>query len=123
MDESIPPALQPPVAVALAKLVKTFPGPGALPGGMWAEPKWDGFLHWTSSRARSMDMAHTVQTRTLPALIIPMAGKSSAALSADVAPTTTVGDVAKFLYVDVDHPLLVCRARTSSTTVWTYGAA
>jgi hypothetical protein len=43
MDESIPRALQPPVAVALAKLVKTFPGPGALPGVLYSEPKWDGF--------------------------------------------------------------------------------
>ncbi|GLU60955.1 ATP-dependent DNA ligase [Paenarthrobacter ureafaciens] len=43
MDESIPRALQPPVAVALAKLVRTFPGPRALPGGLWAEPKWDGY--------------------------------------------------------------------------------
>ncbi|WNZ04302.1 hypothetical protein [Paenarthrobacter ureafaciens] len=42
MGESIPQELQPPVAVALAKLVKSFPGPGALPGGLWAEPKWDG---------------------------------------------------------------------------------
>lgn len=43
MSESIPAALQPPVAVALAKLIKTFPGPGALPGVLYAEPKWDGF--------------------------------------------------------------------------------
>lgn len=43
MAESIPPALQPPIAVALAKLVKTFPGPNALPGGVYCEPKWDGF--------------------------------------------------------------------------------
>jgi len=43
MSESIPPALQPPVAVALAKLVKTFPGPDALPGVMYSEPKWDGY--------------------------------------------------------------------------------
>lgn len=43
MAESLPPALHPPVAVALAKLVKAFPGPNALPGGIWAEPKWDGF--------------------------------------------------------------------------------
>lgn len=43
MDESIPRALQPPVAVALAKLVKTFPGPAALPGRIYAEPKWDGY--------------------------------------------------------------------------------
>lgn len=43
MAESLPPALQPPVAVALAKLVKAFPGPNALPGGLWAEPKWDGY--------------------------------------------------------------------------------
>jgi ATP-dependent DNA ligase len=41
--ESIPAALQPPVAVALAKLIKAFPGPGALPGGIWMEPKWDGY--------------------------------------------------------------------------------
>ena len=43
MSESIPPALQPPVAVALAKLVKNFPGPGSLPGRLYAEPKWDGY--------------------------------------------------------------------------------
>ncbi|WP_314216578.1 ATP-dependent DNA ligase [Pseudarthrobacter equi] len=43
MDEAIPRALQPPVAVALAKLVKTFPGPGALPGQLYAEPEWDGY--------------------------------------------------------------------------------
>ncbi|NWL12327.1 hypothetical protein DM793_13695 [Paenarthrobacter nitroguajacolicus] len=49
MDESIPRALQPPLAVALAKLVKTFPGPAALPGRIYAEPKWDGYLHWTMS--------------------------------------------------------------------------
>ncbi|MFW0774898.1 hypothetical protein ACLRGI_17200 [Paenarthrobacter nitroguajacolicus] len=49
MSESIPRALQPPVAVALAKLVKTFPGPNALPGGICAEPKWDGYIYWTSS--------------------------------------------------------------------------
>lgn len=49
MSESISPALQPPVAVALAKLVKTFPGPDALPGVIYAEPKWDGYLHCTLS--------------------------------------------------------------------------
>jgi ATP-dependent DNA ligase len=43
MDESSPRALQPPGAVALAKIVKTFPGPGALPGVLYSEPKWDGF--------------------------------------------------------------------------------
>jgi hypothetical protein len=43
MAESIPPALQPPVAVALAKLVKSIPRPNALPGGAFFEPKWDGF--------------------------------------------------------------------------------
>lgn len=43
MSESIPPALQPPIAVAQAKLVKTFPGPDALPGVVYAEPKWDGY--------------------------------------------------------------------------------
>jgi len=43
MAESLPPALQPPVAVALARLVKAFPGPNALPGGLRAEPKWDGY--------------------------------------------------------------------------------
>lgn len=43
MDESIPRALQPPVAVALAKLVKALPGPNALPGASYYEPKWDGY--------------------------------------------------------------------------------
>jgi ATP-dependent DNA ligase len=43
MDESIPRALQPPVAVALAKLVKALPGANALPGASYYEPKWDGY--------------------------------------------------------------------------------
>lgn len=43
MSEAIPAALKPPVAVALAKLVKSFPAPGALPGVIYSEPKWDGF--------------------------------------------------------------------------------
>lgn len=43
MAEFLPPAPRPPVAVALAKLIKTFPGPSALPGGPWAEPKFDGY--------------------------------------------------------------------------------
>ncbi|MFE4080440.1 hypothetical protein [Paenarthrobacter sp. YIM B13468] len=42
MSESIPRTLQPPVAVALAKLVKTFPGPGALPGKVYANPNGTG---------------------------------------------------------------------------------
>src|SRR3954447_578286 len=43
MAESLPPALHPPVAVALAKLITALPGRKALPGGLWAEPKWDGY--------------------------------------------------------------------------------
>lgn len=43
MAKSFPPALQPPVAVALVKLAKTFPGPKALPGGLRAELKFDGY--------------------------------------------------------------------------------
>ncbi|KIA73408.1 ATP-dependent DNA ligase [Arthrobacter sp. MWB30] len=43
MGDSIPSALQAPVTVALAKLVKRFPGPEALPGVLHAEPKWDGY--------------------------------------------------------------------------------
>ncbi|MDI2021117.1 hypothetical protein [Paenarthrobacter nicotinovorans] len=49
MHESIPRALHPPVAVALAKLVKALPGSNALPGASYYEPKWDGYIHWTSS--------------------------------------------------------------------------
>jgi ATP-dependent DNA ligase len=43
MAEFLPPALRPPAGVALAKLIKTFPGPSTLPGGLWAEPKFDGY--------------------------------------------------------------------------------
>jgi len=43
VSESVPAALKPPVAVALAKLIKSLPGPGTLPGVIVAEPKWDGF--------------------------------------------------------------------------------
>ncbi|WP_311214609.1 MULTISPECIES: hypothetical protein [unclassified Arthrobacter] len=55
MDESIPRALQPPVAVALAKLVKDLPGSHALPGASYCEPKWDGYIHWTSSSPPGSD--------------------------------------------------------------------
>lgn len=43
MGEFIPQELQPPVAVALAKLVKSMPGLRALPGSLYYEPKWDGY--------------------------------------------------------------------------------
>ncbi|HEY3561770.1 MAG TPA: ATP-dependent DNA ligase [Kribbella sp.] len=39
----IPPDLAGPVDVALAKAVEEIPGPGALPGGVRFEPKFDGF--------------------------------------------------------------------------------
>lgn len=67
MAESIPVALQPPVAVALAKLVKAFPGPGALPGGVWMEPKWDGFIHWTLSSIGAGAGRHASRLRRLRA--------------------------------------------------------
>lgn len=56
MAESIPPALQPPVAVALAKLVKTFPGPAALPGRIYAEPKSDGYRMCALVRAGGVSL-------------------------------------------------------------------
>lgn len=43
MGETIPAALHPPLSLALAKAVPAIPGPNALPGGCWFEPKWDGF--------------------------------------------------------------------------------
>ena len=39
----LPPTLRPPLDVALAKAVAAFPGPSALPGGSWYEPKFDGY--------------------------------------------------------------------------------
>lgn len=41
--EGIPPALRPPIDVALAKAVKVLPDPNALSGEMCFEPKWDGY--------------------------------------------------------------------------------
>jgi len=38
MAESLPPALHPPVAVALAKLVKAFPGPTHCPAAYGPNP-------------------------------------------------------------------------------------
>lgn len=38
-----PPSLQPPLDVVLAKAVAALPGPNALPGGSWYEPKFDGY--------------------------------------------------------------------------------
>jgi ATP-dependent DNA ligase len=40
---ALPPELAGPVAVELAKPVKDFPAPSALPGGCVYEPKWDGY--------------------------------------------------------------------------------
>jgi ATP-dependent DNA ligase len=39
----LPPELSGPVAVQLAKPVRTIPPPTALPGGCLYEPKWDGY--------------------------------------------------------------------------------
>lgn len=43
MTEDVPPALRPPVSLALAKAVESVPAEGALPGGCMYEPKWDGY--------------------------------------------------------------------------------
>lgn len=44
MGESVPRALRPPVALALAKTVETVPGEDAFHGdALAAEPKWDGY--------------------------------------------------------------------------------
>ena len=39
----LPPELSGPVAVELAKPVRTIPAASALPGGCLYEPKWDGY--------------------------------------------------------------------------------
>src|SRR5687768_17078581 len=74
MSESIPPALQPPVAVALAKLVKTFPGPDALPGVMYSEPKRDGYLHWTESTQRPKTQGNASDKRPQQSVLEPVLG-------------------------------------------------
>ena len=43
MTEDVPPALHPPVSLALAKAVESVPTEAALPGGSRYEPKWDGY--------------------------------------------------------------------------------
>ena len=43
MDAGLPSGLSLPVKVALARAVEKMPRPGALPGGAWYEPKWDGY--------------------------------------------------------------------------------
>lgn len=43
MTEDVPPALHPPVSLALAKAVDAIPAEAALPGGSRYEPKWDGY--------------------------------------------------------------------------------
>lgn len=52
MGESVSRALRP-VVLALAKAVEAVPPAGALPGDLVFEPKFDGFLHWTTSTGRS----------------------------------------------------------------------
>jgi hypothetical protein len=49
----LPAGLAPPVKVALARAVTKMPRPGALPGTLTFEPKWDGYIHCTlSTRGR-----------------------------------------------------------------------
>lgn len=43
MTEDVPPALHPPVSLALAKAVDSIPAESALSGGSRYEPKWDGY--------------------------------------------------------------------------------
>lgn len=43
MTDGLPPALRPPVSLALAKAVESVPAEDALPGGCLYEPKWDGY--------------------------------------------------------------------------------
>ncbi|MCT9627391.1 ATP-dependent DNA ligase [Pseudarthrobacter equi] len=43
MTEDVPPALHPPVSLALAKAVDSIPTEAALPGGSLYEMKWDGY--------------------------------------------------------------------------------
>lgn len=43
MTEDVPPALHPPVSLALAKAADSIPAEAALPGGSRYEPKWDGY--------------------------------------------------------------------------------
>jgi ATP-dependent DNA ligase len=43
MTEDVPPALRPPVPLALAKAADAIPAEAALPGGSRYEPKWDGY--------------------------------------------------------------------------------
>ena len=43
MTTDVPPALHPPVSLALAKAVDAIPAEAALPGGSRYEPKWDGY--------------------------------------------------------------------------------
>lgn len=43
MTEDVPPALLPPVSLALAKAVDSVPAEAAFPGGSRYEPKWDGY--------------------------------------------------------------------------------
>jgi len=44
MTDGLPPALRPPVSLALAKAVESVPAEGALTGGCLYEPKWDGYF-------------------------------------------------------------------------------
>lgn len=41
--DGLPPGLQPPISLAMAKAVPRIPSVTALPGGSVYEPKWDGF--------------------------------------------------------------------------------
>ncbi|PFG44879.1 ATP dependent DNA ligase-like protein [Georgenia soli] len=43
MSSTLPEGLRGPVDLALARAVEKLPAPGTLPGGLIAEPKWDGY--------------------------------------------------------------------------------
>jgi len=52
----VPPALHPPVSLALAKAADSIPAEAALPGGSRYEPKWDGYRACALVRADGVSL-------------------------------------------------------------------
>src|SRR3954467_7905381 len=115
----LPPDLAGPVAVELAKPVRSIPPEGALPGGCVYEPKWDGY-RLVVVRDGAWTRLWSKQGRDLTALFPEIA----AAAVAQVPPGTVLdGEVVIWNGSRLDFGLLQLRMATPAGRIGTLAAA
>jgi ATP-dependent DNA ligase len=115
----LPPDLAGPVAVALAKPVRTVPHPTALPGGCRYEPKWDGYRLVVVRQADSTTL-WSKQGRNLTDRFPDIAAAARAQLPAG---TVVDGEVVVWNGQRLDFGLLQRRMILAAGRVGTLAAA